>query len=234
MQIGFDFLAQDLLFWNEKLLPLAPSIGPPRRTPIQELIRSLLSARTRDAVSDACYARLCFQLGTPGQIMAAGMTAVEKLIAPVTFAGDKAHNLVLSLRKIAIERPDFDLGFLGGLGLHASLQWLERLPGVGRKVSAATLNASTLEMPVMIVDTHILRVLQRLKVVGPTATYRHASIALTSAFPQWDGYSFRLLHRRLKRLGQQFCHVREPFCHACPLALDCPAIGLIQDQSSSE
>jgi len=50
------------------------------------------------------------------------------------------------------------------------------LPGVGRKVAAPALNASTLAMPVLIVDSHVLRVFERLGFVARGAGTQLASV----------------------------------------------------------
>ena len=99
---------------------------------------------------------------------------------------------------------------------------LECLPGVARKVSASTLNASTLRRPVMIVDTHVLRVLQRLGFVPMTADYRAGSEAVAAAMPNWTGDDFLGFHIALKHLGQTVCRWDIPDCAVCPLVADCP------------
>lgn len=125
-----------------------------------------------------------------------------------------------------IEASDggFALDHLATRPLADALAWLERLPGVARKVAAATLNASTLGRPVMIVDTHVLRVLRRLGFVRPTADYRAASETVTAAMPRWGGDNFLAFHIALKRLGQGVCRWDVPACAACPLRADCPTV----------
>ncbi len=148
---------------------------------------------------------------------------VTQAIAEVTFAREKAEWLVTALRMVGRERPDFCLDFLGEPPLDTALAWLERLPGVGRKVAAATLNASTLRRPVLIVDGHVLRVLIRLGFVTARSDARTASEAVTAAMPDWDADDFLTLHMLLKRLGQIACRPDAPICGACPLRRDCPS-----------
>jgi endonuclease-3 len=224
MQQGFDFASADLERWRTALQPLLEGLSiPPRRPPIGALVKSLISARTRDAVSLRAYHRLCHDFPSPQLLARAGPITIERAIAEVTFPDIKARWLVEGLKRIARERPDFDLDFLGRLPLAQALAWLERLPGVGRKVAAATLNASRLARPVFIVDTHVLRVLQRLGFVASHAEIRTASEQVTAALPCWSGDDFLLFHIAAKRLGQVFCRPHSPDCAHCPLASDCPS-----------
>lgn len=224
MQGHFAFVSNDIARWRLRLTPLLADVGElPRRTPAGQLVKSLISGRTRDAVSLAAYHRLGARFGSAAQIAKATPVAVEQVIADVTFAPAKAEWLVEGLRSIGRERPDWRLGFLGRLSIGEALGWLERLPGVGRKVAASTLNASTLARPVLIVDSHVLRVLSRLGLVAAKAEARLASETVTAAMPDWSADDFLRFHIAMKRLGQTVCHFEAPACTNCPLAADCPA-----------
>lgn len=220
MQVAFAFAAADIAGWYAKLGPVA--IPRHRRSPVGQLVKSMISARTRDAVSTAAYDRLVDRYGGPAALARACASEVARMIGDVTFAEAKAAQLVTALRRIAATDRDFALANLADLPLGDALAWLELLPGVARKVSASTLNASTLRRPVMIVDTHVLRVLQRLGFVPKAAGYRAASEAVTAAMPSWTGDDFLGFHIALKRLGQTVCQWDVPDCARCPLMEDCP------------
>ncbi len=148
---------------------------------------------------------------------------ILRIIADVNHAEAKAAHLAETMGRIGCERPDFDLDFLGSLPLDAAVAWLERLRGVGRKVAASTLNASRLNRPIFIADTHIVRVLQRLHFIDRHGDYRIASEQVTAGAPDWSGDDFLEFHRMTKRLGQRVCRPVAPHCTACPLARDCPS-----------
>lgn len=220
MQTSFAFATNDVSLWRDRL----GDVGLPsrRRSPVGQLVKSIISARTRDAVSTAAYQRLTEGYRAPAALARAVPAAVAQVIGDVTFADAKAEHLVAALRRIEAEDGDFALGHLATRPLADALGWLERLPGVARKVSASTLSFSTLARPVMIVDTHVLRVLQRLGFVPSTADYRAASEAVTAAMPGWSGDDFLGFHIATKRLGQLICRWDTPACGECPLAPACP------------
>ena len=224
MQRRLDFVADDIGRWDALLRPLAPDPATlPRRTPIGQLIKSLISSRTKDAVSLPAYRRLGTTFGSAAGMAQATAAEILPVIADVTFPEPKAERLVAALAMIAAEQPEFDLTFLGGMPLAEALAWLERLPGVGREVAAAALNASRLSMPVLIVDTHTIRILRRLGFAAPTATSTTICDAVGEAVPGWSGDDFFRFHLAIKRLGQTVCLHDTPLCQRCPLAGDCPS-----------
>lgn len=223
----FDLDTREVIAWQARQIA---TFGDPlpvqRRPPLGQLVKAMISARTRDAVSTAAYDALTARFRDGQSIADARPAEIVQIISAVTFAEDKAANLVRAMRQIGRQRPGFDLSLLAELPLSDALTWLERLPGVARKVSASTLNVSTLARPVLIVDTHVLRVLQRLRFVAPIADFRATSEAVTDAMPLWGGDDFLTLHILLKRLGQTICRWDVPACHNCPLAADCPTARL--------
>ena len=227
MQLALGFTANEVEDWLCRLRSAGgePSFGR-RRTPLGQLVKSIISSRTRDAVSTAAYNALVARWPDLTALADVAPAQVERVIEPVTFAADKASYLVAAMAQVRRERPNGLLEFLGQLPLAAALTWLERLPGVGRKVAASTLNASTLALPVFIVDTHVLRVLARLGFIAAGADYRTGSEAVTAAAWRWPGEDLLRLHILMKRLGQEVCRWDAADCARCPLAPVCPRTGV--------
>lgn len=223
MQARFDFAVSDLSRWWQMLAPSVAEVRlrPPRR-PMSELIKAMISGRTLDADSLAAYNAIVRRFASLRRLARAAPAEIEAVIAGVNHAPIKADWIARTLRIIGRDRPDYRLEFLGAVPLDDALAYLEHLPGVGRKVAASVLNASTLRRPVFIVDTHVLRVLRRLHYVRPIADYREASEAVTADLRGWSGEELLLLHIAMKRLGQRHCHHRAPDCRACPLRGQCP------------
>jgi endonuclease-3 len=145
------------------------------------------------------------------------------LIRNVKYADDKARYVVSALRRIGAERPDFDLDFLARWPVPRALAWLEDLPGVGPKVSTATLNFSTLEMPVFVVDTHVIRIMRRFGLIGPNADIKAAYVAVMQATEGWSASDLCWLHVFMKYLGQIICRHGVTLCHQCPIRARCRA-----------
>jgi endonuclease-3 len=225
MQMMFDFGAISDVAWIRK--QLGSFFGRPARgsacSPIGQLVKSSISNRTLDEISLAAYLRLVKAYPEWPALAAASTGDVEDLISDVAFPDSKARHLGGALRIIGAGQPDFDLNFLGRLSIDEALAWLERLPGVGRKVSAATLNFSTLDMPAFVVDTHILRVLSRYGFVRNTADTLTAYDAVMAASPQWSAAELAELHILIKRLSQTICQHGRARCRDCPLLQRCKA-----------
>src|SRR4029453_10737080 len=77
------------------------------------------------------------------------------------------------LRVIARETGGLDIGFLERAPRERALEFLESLPGVGRKTAACVLLFSY-DRPELPVDTHVYRVSSRLGLIRPKASFEEA------------------------------------------------------------
>lgn len=222
MQITLDFGASgDLRDVKRRLSDhFGPAEAGAARTPIGQLVKSLISSRTYDAISLRAYEQLIGTLSWSA-IADAPAQQIEALIAEVEYADRKARHLGAALRLVKAEHPDFDLRFLGDLPESDALRWLERLPGVGRKVAASVLNFSVLNRRAFVIDTHVLRVVRNLGVVGPHAPTPAAFDSVMGALAEWSAGDLSELHVQMKRLGQTVCRPRQPRCGLCPLTGSC-------------
>jgi endonuclease-3 len=223
MQTAFNFGAREDMEWIRGQLRLR--FGSVRAftalTPVGQLVKSSISGRTRDEISTAAFHRLVGIYPEWGDIARATPSDLEAVIRDVTYPEDKARHLRAALRDIAACRPDFDLMFLGGLGVERALAWLELLPGVGPKVAASTLNFSTLHMPAFVVDTHILRILCRFGFIGDNANSRTAYTVTMEILYDWSAADLIELHVLMKRLGQNICGADRAYCRDCPIGRRC-------------
>jgi endonuclease-3 len=221
MALGFG-AAQDIAWIRDQLIS---RFGRPDRivvrTPIGQLVKSSISARTRDEVSLGAYRRLVDIYPEWSDIPRAATADIEAVISDVTYPDVKARNLCDALRAVEACCPDFNLIFLASLSVPRALEWLERLPGVGRKVSASTLNFSTLRMPAFVIDTHVLRILGRFGFVGTKADTRTAYEMTMAMLHDWSAADLAELHIVMKRLGQSICCANQAYCWRCPISQRC-------------
>lgn len=210
---------------QRRLLACLGRPGPFRPLdPVSQLVMGIIGGRTLGADSLRAFKGLLVGFPSWEALRDGPGPAVEAAIRPVTYGEAKARHLQRALRLVTALRGRLDLDFLGDWPVEPALAWLERLPGVGRKVSAATLNFSTLRRPALVIDTHHLRVVARLRLVGPHATIATAYDHIVPRLPRsWDAADLDDHHQLLKRLGQRHCHAQAPSCGACPLRDLCPS-----------
>ena len=201
----------------------APFIPFSYRDPVSELVNSLMSHRTRNAVTRAAFQRLKTELPEWRDVIDAPTQTVEAAIAAVTYPEVKAPRIQAALRNI-MERRDGELSldFLGELPVREARDWLEVIPGVGAKTSAAVLSFSRLRMPALVVDTHHQRVALRLGIVPPKGSLEKVATILQGYLPDaWDGQRVYDAHQGYMRHGQRVCHYARPDCGKCVVSAYC-------------
>jgi endonuclease III len=127
------------------------------------------------------------------------------------------------LRRITEVRGELSLDFLASMQLREARNWLESLPGVGPKTSAATLLFSRLRMPALPVDSHHHRVAVRLGMIAEKTAVGPAHALLEALLPtEWNAQQVYDHHEVMMFHGQRCCHWREPACERCPVLDLCP------------
>jgi len=191
--------------------------------PLSELISSLLSHRTRNADSGRAFRELRARFGDWTAVRDAPTAAVEAAIANVTWPEQKAPRIQEILRAITEQRGELALDFLGDLDVPNARAWLETLPGVGPKTSAAVLLFSRLRKPALPVDSHHHRVATRLGLIPPNVAVGPAHALLEAQLPQdWTAQQVYDNHEVLMLHGQRCCYFRNPACARCAVLDLCP------------
>lgn len=198
--------------------------------PLSELVSSLLSHRTRNADSGAAFKALRASFPDWNDIITAPIASIQAVIARVTWPEQKAPRIQVILRAIKAEREALNLDFLGELTVEEARAWLERLPGVGPKTSAAVLSFSTLRRPALPVDSHHHRVAVRAGLIPPSLPVGPSHRVLEAQLPSdWDAQQIYDNHEVLMLHGQRCCFHRKPACARCPLLDLCPAGQALHD-----
>jgi endonuclease-3 len=196
--------------------------------PTSELVSSLLSHRTRNSDSGKAFKALRQKFPSWQAVRDAPTADVQAAIAAVTWPEQKAPRIQEVLRQLGERRGGDDggnlsLDFLADIDESAARAWLEELPGVGPKTSAAVLSFSSLRRKALPVDSHHHRVAVRLGVipaslaVGPSHRVMEAMLP-----PAWDAQQVYDPHEVLMLHGQKCCFYAAPACERCPVLDLCP------------
>ena len=119
---------------------------------------------------------------------------------------------------------EWSLDFLGEMSVVEARTWLESLPGVGPKTSAAVLAFSRLRGRALPVDSHHHRVAIRLGILPAKVDVGKSHAILEALLPaDWTAQQVYDHHEVLMLHGQKCCHYRNPACDRCPLSNLCPS-----------
>lgn len=191
--------------------------------PLSELVAALLSHRTKNRDSDRAYKQLQVQFPTWEQVRDAPVQEVQQAIAPCTWAEQKAPRLQQVLRLISERRGELSLAFLADLTVAEARTWLEALPGVGPKTSAAVLCFSELRRRALPVDSHHHRVAGRLGLIPASVSVGPAHVLLEAQLPEaWSAQQVYDNHEVLMLHGQRCCYYANPACQRCVVLDLCP------------
>lgn len=180
--------------------------------PFEVLISTILSLRTRDAVTEVASRRLFARAKTAAEILKIPTAEIEKIIYPVGFYKTKAQSLKKTCQ-ILLEK-------YGGK-VPKTLEELLELPGVGRKTANLVLTAGYDDYGIC-VDTHVHRITNIWGYVR-TKTPEETEMALREKLPKkyWKTYNDILV-----TFGQNLCVPVSPWCSRCPVSSYCPRIAV--------
>jgi len=150
-----------------------------------------------------------------------GLEFLETLAAPYVLKADglAAGKGVLILQDPEEARSELKQMLSGKFGgkVPAEPELLMHLPGVGRK-TANVVASVIFRKPVMAVDTHVLRVSQRIGLAPGAKTPLEAERILTANIPDdlmHNAHHWLILH------GRYVCKARKPLCEECGLKQLC-------------
>ncbi len=180
--------------------------------PFQVLISTMLSLRTKDAVTEDAFRRLFSLAGTPGQMVRIPVKKIEKAIFPVGFYHTKARN-IREVSKILMERH--------GGEVPRDMDELLSLPGVGRKTANLVVILAFGGLGIC-VDTHVHRITNRWGYVS-TRNPDETEMRLREVLPvrYW-----RRINDYLVPYGQFICVPVNPFCSRCTLCPFCRRVNV--------
>ncbi len=175
-------------------------------TPYHMLVMVALSARTRDEQILKLAPKFFETFPTVQSLAVASIVHITDRITTIGMYKQKARNLSRMAHVIVDE--------FGGK-VPSTMENLVRLPGVGRK-TASVLLAATFDTPAIAVDTHVLRVVNRIGWVK-TKTAEATELALLKLVPK---SMQNIVNRVFVPFGRTIC-VATPRCWTCPLVNEC-------------
>ena len=185
------------------------------QNPFQLLAATILSAQSTDARVNMVTPVLFAAYLDAHALAAANPEAVEEIIHSTGFFRSKTKSLI-GMAAALVER-------FGG-EVPSALEDLVTIPGVGRK-TANVVRSVDFGLPGLPVDTHVLRVSERLGLTEAlTPAERRDAVkvehGLNSLVPPAERGTFSL---RVILHGRETCVARNPHCDVCPLADFCPS-----------
>lgn len=170
----------------------------------QLIIAVVLSAQTTDKSVNKITPKLFEKYPSPEMLSKAEYDDVYSLIKTIGLAKTKTKNII-NLAKALVERFDSTVP--------NNFDELVTLPGVGRKTANVILSEG-FNIPRIAVDTHVLRVSNRLELVNSDDVVV-VEKELSKLYPIEDHHK---LHLALLFFGRYLCKAISPDCSNCPIA----------------
>ncbi len=193
-------------------VPIVTLISDRSHDPFRILIATILSQRTKDAVTAQASERLFGLASTPSRMAGLPESAIRRAIYPAGFYRVKAGRIKVVARAIV----DTYNG-----AVPDTIEELLTLPGVGRKTANLVVGLGY-GKPALCVDTHVHRITNRFGYIK-TKTPLDTEMALRKVLPErhWIIYNDLLV-----ALGQAICHPVSPRCSVCPVSAYCLKVGV--------
>ena len=168
------------------------------------LIAVMLSAQTTDKRVNEVTKVLFNKYDNLEKLSKANLNDVIDIIKSIGTFNKKASN-VIEISKSLLKDKD---GIVPN-----DREYLESLPGVGRKTTNVVLS-ELFDEPFIAVDTHIKRVSYRLGLSKKNDDVLLVEKKLTKKFA---GYNARKIHHQLLLFGRYYCKAINPLCSNCKL-----------------
>ncbi len=199
--IEADILSALFSFYPEKISFI------PADDPFKFLVTVILSASSTDVQALKSSERLFSRFNGYEELYQADVSEIEDLIRSSGLVKNKARTIK------AVSAVMHEKG-----ALPETVEELTAITGIGEKTANCYLG-DVLKKPAVIVDTHFLRVANRLGLIEESDRNR-AYRKIREKFPSeiWTRLSMTVnLH------GRTYCKAKKPLCGTCPLKDLCPS-----------
>jgi endonuclease-3 len=200
-----------------KILPILKRTYPAARcslhysNPLELLVATILSAQCTDERVNIVTKSLFKKYRSAKHYARVPPAQLEKDIQSTGFYRNKTKS-IRAMAQALVENHDGQVP--------DSMEELTALAGVGRKTANVVLGNAFAKNVGVVVDTHVTRVANRLKLTSHKIDAVKIEQDLMKIVPQedWTLFSHLLIHH-----GRQICQARKPKCEICPLLPHCPA-----------
>ncbi len=172
------------------------------------LVATILSAQCPDKRVNMVTPALFEKYPNPEALSKATSDDIFQYISSVTFANNKSDYLE-RMAKILVDKYNSDIP--------KDVNKLQKLPGVGRKTAHVIL-ATLFNMPVIAVDTHVMRVSERIGLTTGAKNPLEVEEQLMLYTPK--GAMHKISHWLILH-GRYICTARNPKCNQCEIREIC-------------
>ncbi|GMV53945.1 MAG: endonuclease III [Ignavibacteria bacterium] len=192
----------------EKAYPDA-RVGLDFSNPVELLIATILSAQCTDARVNIVTKQLFAKYRRPEDYVHVSSEELQADIRPTGFFKNKAHHIkqccAMLIRDFNGQVP-------------STMDDLLKLPGVGRKTANCVLS-NCFNIPGITVDTHVIRVSNRLGLVDTPDPIKIELLLSQQMLPKrWNQFNHLIITH-----GRTTCVARRPRCSDCAVSDLCPS-----------
>ncbi|MDR2526547.1 MAG: endonuclease III [Rickettsiales bacterium] len=171
------------------------------------LIATLLSAQSTDKKVNEVTKKLFKVANTPQKMVELGEDELKKYVKTINYYITKSKNIIKLSREL-IDKFDGNVP--------NTREYLEVLPGIGRKTANIVLNIA-FKCPNIAVDTHVFRVSNRLGIVN-AKNVKECEEQLLKITPK---KYISLINNWFVLFGRYICKAKNPSCNECFLLKNC-------------
>ncbi|HVD77959.1 MAG TPA: endonuclease III [Vicinamibacteria bacterium] len=174
------------------------------RNAFELVVATILSAQCTDERVNRVTPALFRRYPTPEAMARARPAQLEAMIRPTGFFRTKSRSILGCARALVTEHDG---------EVPRTMEAMVKLPGVGRKTSSVVLGHAYRLAEGIAVDTHVLRVSNRLGIArgdGPVEVERQLMALIPRE--QWIRTTDLLIFH-----GRRICQARRPACGVCPV-----------------
>ena len=171
------------------------------------LIATVLSAQSTDKMVNK-VTKILFDTYSLEELSKLDLKTIQEIIKPVGTYSKKS----LYIKEIASKLLNECNGIVPN-----DREFLEKLPGVGRKTTNVVLS-NLFNEPAFAVDTHVSRVSKRLGISKENDSVKIIEEKLMNFFPK---NKWTRLHHQFVLFGRYKCKSIKPDCNSCPFVGKC-------------